>query len=74
MNGKTLTESQAEAGLIVIYRGANTAHLSSAREIPYVEIYRQSTGLIETPIERIQKAAQDEARRSEIDSPQYRIH
>jgi len=74
MDAKTLTESQAEAVLIVVYRGTNTAHLSSAREVPYVEIYRQSTGLIETPIERIQKAAEDEARRSDINSPQYRNH
>lgn len=70
MRTKTLTEAQAEAGVIVVYRGVNTAHLSSAREIPYAEIYQQSTGLIETPIERIQRAAEDEARRSEIRMPQ----
>lgn len=61
----TLTEAQAAGGIVEIYREINAAHLStSSREIPYAELYAERTGLIETPIQRLQRAAEDEARRS----------
>jgi hypothetical protein len=61
---KTLTEAQAARGLIEIYREQNAASLSAnSREIPYAELYAQRTGLIETPIQRLQQAAEDEAER-----------
>jgi hypothetical protein len=61
----SLTEAQAAGGIVEIRPRINGAHLSNAREVPYAEIYRDSTGLIETPIERIQRAAEDETRRAE---------
>lgn len=33
---------------------------STVREIPYAEIYRESTGVRETPAERIQRIADDD--------------
>jgi hypothetical protein len=60
----SLTEAQAAGGIVAIYGGLNVAAcLSNAREIPYAEIYRERTSLIETPIQRLQRAAEDEARR-----------
>ena len=63
MNTKTLTEAQAAAGIIEICHGANATYLSNGREVPYAEIYRDRSGLIETPVERLQRAGEDEARR-----------
>jgi hypothetical protein len=37
--------------------------LSNARHVPYAETYRLSTGIRETPVERLQRAADDEAAR-----------
>jgi hypothetical protein len=68
MDTKTLTEAQAAGGIIVISSAINAAHLSSARQVPYAEMYRQRTGIIETPIEHIQRAVQDEAKRLHPDS------
>jgi hypothetical protein len=69
---ETLTEAVAQAGLIVIRRTVNASNLSTAREIPYSEIYRQSTGLIESPVERLQRAADDEARRAQREAHSVR--
>lgn len=65
INITTLTEAQAASGIIELSRGVNTAHLSNAREVPYAEIYRERTAIMESPIERIQRAAEDEHRRLE---------
>jgi len=59
----TLTEAQAAGGVVEIRGVVNAAHVSNAREIPYAEIYRERTSLLETPIQRLQRAADDEARR-----------
>ena len=67
MPDKTLTEALASGQVVEIYRGlsaASFASFSSAREIPYAEVYRERTGIVETPIERMQRAAEDEARRA----------
>jgi hypothetical protein len=61
----TLTEALAAGRIVEMCRLENAAHLSNARQIPYAEIYRERSGLIETPIERIQRAAEDEAKRAE---------
>jgi hypothetical protein len=68
MVASTLTEAQAEAGLVVISSVVNAAHLSSSRQVPYAELYRERTGVIETPIEHIQRAAEDQAKRMDRDS------
>jgi hypothetical protein len=62
---KTLTEAQAAGGIIVISGAINAAHLSNSRQVPYAEMYRERTGVIETPIEHIQRAAEDEAKRQD---------
>lgn len=61
MLADTLTEAQARAGLIVVTRGSAT-YLSNARSVPYVDTYRQSSAVIETPAERMQRAAAHEAK------------
>lgn len=61
----TLTEATLKSGVIVMSRGHNaaTAFLSTARSIPYSELYRQRTATMETPAENLQRAAEDEAKR-----------
>lgn len=59
---KLLTEAQRESGAIVVIQEAYGSY-STARRIPYVERYRQFTGLHETPVEHIQRAAEDEISR-----------
>lgn len=56
-----LTEVQRHSGLQAFTVGGGT--LSSARAVPYAERYRQLNGVYETPIERIQRAAEDEEAR-----------
>lgn len=68
METKTLTEAQAAGGIIVISSAINAAYQSSSRQVPYSEMYRERTGIIETPIEHIQRAADDEAKRIDRDS------
>lgn len=58
--GRTLTEVLAQnriQGRLVV----NTAS-SNARTIPYAEEYRASTGQQETPVERLQRIADEDAR------------
>lgn len=58
----TLTEALARNRDWVVRLNAESTE-SSARVIPYAEIYRGSTGTMETPIEHMQQAGQDEIRR-----------
>ena len=58
----TLTEAQSRNGFLMVTLGLGSNY-SSGRHIPYAERYRASTGLMETPIERLQRAAEDEKRR-----------
>ena len=60
--GITLTKAQNMAN-IQYYVVASDNASSNSRIIPYVEIYRGSTGVMETPIEHMQRAAEDEAKR-----------
>jgi hypothetical protein len=39
------------------------AAVTNVRRVPYSELYQKQSGLYETPIERIQRAAEDEAAR-----------
>lgn len=63
MLAKTLTEAQNRGGLVVVSQGENATYLSSARLVPYAEMYQGRTAIIETPAERLQRAGEDEARR-----------
>lgn len=65
----TLTEASRMSGLLVITRAQNSS-LTTARAIPYSERYSQRTGLMETPVENLQRAAEEEARRESKDDDQ----
>lgn len=60
---KTITEAISLGGIVVLSAGANDTSADTSRTIPYSEYYVQQTGLLETPVERIQRAAEDEDRR-----------
>ena len=64
MADKTLTTASRKSGLLMMAEGENSACLSNARSIPYSEIYSQRTGMMETPVERLQRAAEDETKRA----------
>lgn len=59
----TLTEAKHSSGVIIIL-GESDKTFSNVREIPYGDRYRSYNGVMETPIEHIQKAAQDEEERA----------
>jgi hypothetical protein len=61
-NPITLTSAQNKASIRVNLVIGSDACCNS-RIMPYSELYRQRTGVIETPIEHLQKAADDEKRR-----------
>lgn len=58
----SLTEAQRRSGAVLVIERTDASH-SNARNVPYAELYRLSTGVHETPIERLQRAAEDEAAR-----------
>ncbi len=64
----SLTEAHRRSGIHVVVRGART--LSNVRSVPYAERYRYLSGIYETPIEHLQRAAEDEAVREAADETQ----
>lgn len=60
---RSLTETLRRSGAVVFIEQTD-ASFSSARQIPYAETYRLSTGVRETPVERLQRAAEDEVARA----------
>jgi hypothetical protein len=58
----SLTEARRRSGAIIRIDRTGASY-SNARQIPYAETYRLSTALQETPLERLQRAAEDEAGR-----------
>ena len=60
----TLTEALAKSGVVFVSQGVNGTE-STARTVPYTEYYSEQTAQIETPVEHIQRAAEDEQRRVE---------
>lgn len=62
-----LTEAVNTTGYIIVRDNGMGAASSNARKIPYAEVYRQHTGLYETPIQNVQRAADDEAARAGVD-------
>lgn len=64
---KTLTEAQAKAGYLLLYSAVNASNYSTARTIPYAEVYRERTSAgIETPEEHIQRAGEDQQKRERV--------
>ena len=60
----TLTDAASRTGVVVVLRDpSGSSFASTARRIPYVEQYGQSSGVRETPIQHMQRAARDEAAR-----------
>ena len=67
----TLTGASLGSGLLTSEPGLNSTYLSSSRSIPYAEIYSFRTGMMETPAEHIQRAADDEAKRRRAKSDDH---
>jgi hypothetical protein len=61
---KTLTEAQERSGFSVVIIGSYRTQ-SNSRFVPYAEVYRGRTSLMETPAQHLQKAAQEDERRIE---------
>jgi hypothetical protein len=58
-----LTEAQAAPGYAVILGGAYPTE-SNSRVIPYIDIYQGRSGLMETPAQHLQRAADEERART----------
>jgi hypothetical protein len=61
----SLTEARRQSGPVVSIVHAGGSSASNTRRIPYAERYGQLTGIYETPIEHLQRAAEDEAARAD---------
>jgi hypothetical protein len=61
----TLTEAQIQSGVVYVLSSHESSY-SSARVITYAERYRAFNGILETPIQHIQKAAEDESKRRRV--------
>jgi hypothetical protein len=60
----TLTETARKSGVTFTVEDGMGSSSSNSRRIPYVEWYGQMSGLYETPIQHLQRAADDEVGRS----------
>lgn len=60
---QTVTEAQLQSQYAVVFIGIDANSSSTARVVPYAELYRSRTGLMETPVEHLQEAAKDEEAR-----------
>ena len=54
---KTLTEAARGSRVTFVRRSSND---SNARAVPYVDLYRASTGILETPAERLQRVSRED--------------
>jgi hypothetical protein len=58
----SLTEARRSGGATVMIERLDASY-SNVRTVPYTEAYRLSSAVRETPVERLQRAAEDEAAR-----------
>jgi hypothetical protein len=58
----TITEARAKSGYNFVILGRDSNE-SNSRTLPYAELYRSRTSIMETPAEYIQKASEDETSR-----------
>lgn len=66
----TLTEAHLSGlGQLALVQAPVNSSDSTARRVPYSEIYRAATAELESPIDQIQKAAADEEARGEAAQP-----
>ena len=56
---KTLTEAQERSGFSVVIIGGYRTQ-SNSRFVPCAEVYRGRSSLIETPLQHLQKAAEED--------------
>jgi len=56
---ETLTKAQVRSRYSVIFLGDSRTQ-SNSRVIPYAEVYRGRSSIMETPAEHIQKAAEED--------------
>ncbi len=61
---KLLVDAQRANPTVVV---VTSLTLTNARAVPYFERYRASTGLWETPIEHLQRVADEDAREPQVD-------
>ena len=59
----SVTEASTLNNLLLGELGLSSIYPNSSRSIPYAEVYNLRTGIMETPAEHIQRAAEDEAKR-----------
>jgi hypothetical protein len=59
MSPQSLTEAARLSGIQLIVLPANNRTQSTAQPIRYSELYRQSNGTYETPLERLQRTVED---------------
>lgn len=64
---KTLTEAQQRSGFSVVIVGTYQTQ-SNSRFVPYAEIYRGRSSLMETPVEHLQKAAEEDKDQTALNS------
>lgn len=55
----TITEAQIQTRIFAVSATSDYTE-SSARTIPYFDLYRSRNSIMETPAQQIQKAAEDE--------------
>jgi hypothetical protein len=61
---KTLTEAQERSRFSVIIIGSYRTQ-SNSRFVPYAEVYRGRSSLMETPAQHLQKAVEEDKQRIE---------
>lgn len=61
--GLTVTEALAKGSFLIA--GVPALNMSTARIVPYAELYQARTAVMETPVEHLQQAAEDEKHREQ---------
>ena len=61
----TITEAESRARIRFVLEGTATVG-SNSRVIPYGEIYRDSTAVMETPVEHLLRAVEDQRKRDTL--------
>lgn len=59
---KTLTEAQKHSGFSVVIIGSYRTQ-SNSRFVPYAEVYRGRSSLMETPAQRLHQTAEEDEQR-----------
>lgn len=59
---ETITEAHLRGSVVYLIASSDVTE-SSIRAIPYTDVYRGRTSVMETPAEYLQKASEDEDRR-----------